>query len=288
MRAVLLQRDIVWCDPAANRAAIAAVLPQENDAAPAGAAPSGSALSGIQSHEGRFGRCPKADLYVLPEMFSTGFVTSPEGVAEESPCASLDFMKTQAKRLDAAIAGSLAIHEDGRYYNRLYFVKPSGEVEHYDKRHLFGGESRCYTPGAQRRIVEWRGVRFLLTVCYDLRFPVWLRNAPDASAALKAEYDAIICVASWPERRRKAWNLLLRARAVENQCYVLGVNRMGVDPSNRYNGGSVCVDPWGEVTVRCDDFRRGWAECELDIDVLRRARESFTVLEDADRFSVSR
>lgn len=271
MRAVLLQRDIVWCDPAANRAALADVLP----------------LAGSSPQPDGLGRCPYADLYVLPEMFSTGFVTSPEGVAEESPCATLDFLKSEARRLDAAFAGSLAIHEDGRYRNRLYFVKPSGEVECYDKRHLFGDERRFYTPGTQRRIVEWRGLRFLLAVCYDLRFPVWLRNAPAASAALKAEYDAIICVASWPERRRAAWDLLLRARAVENQCYVLGVNRVGVDPSNRYSGGSVCVDPWGEVTARCEDSLCTWAACDLDADGLRRARESFPVLGDADRFSVS-
>ena len=175
----------------------------------------------------------KSDLYVLPEMWSTGFATEPEGIAE-SDGSSLNWMKQMANRLDAAVAGSIATEIDGKYYNRFYFVKPANdgsdnEIEYYDKHHLFtySGEHLRYTAGERRVVVEWRGWRFLLQVCYDLRFPIFARNCAEGPDA----YDVALYVASWPTSRRAPWDTLLRARAIENQCYVCGVDRTGDDPA---------------------------------------------------------
>ena len=177
MKAALVQYDIVWADPEANRNRLDVLL------------------EGI----------PQVDLIVLPEMFSTGFATQPEGVAEEAPSATLEWMKAKAREKDCAVAGSVALHEDGKYFNRFWFVKPSGEVTAYDKHHLFtySGEHHRFTRGEKRVVAEWRGFRFLLNVCYDLRFPVWSRNRKD--------YDAAIYVASWPSVRQFPWDTLLRA-----------------------------------------------------------------------------
>ena len=176
----------------------------------------------------------KSDIYVLPEMWNTGVTTEPQGVAESEDGETLQWMRQMANRLDAAVAGSVAVKcGDGTFRNRLYFMKPDSPTplsgknncQFYDKHHLFsyGGETENYTPGNEQVTVEWRGIRFRLCICYDLRFPLWLRNRDD--------YDVLICVASWPEARTHAWNVLLCARAIENQCYVLGVNRIGKDPS---------------------------------------------------------
>ena len=218
MKTTILQRDIKWGDPKAN----------------------------IQRADEAISRNAGSDLYVLPEMFSTGFCTSPEGIAERDD-TTLQWMKSKASKIDAAIAGSIAVEEDGKYYNRFYFVKPDGEVTHYDKKHLFtyGGEHLRFTAGEERVVVEWRGVRILLEVCYDLRFPIWARN--------RGDYDMILYVASWPTPRVAAWSALLVARAIENQCYVAGVNRVGSDPSCEYCGGSVIIDPYGKAIAACAD-----------------------------------
>ncbi|MBO4549739.1 MAG: nitrilase family protein, partial [Bacteroidaceae bacterium] len=168
----------------------------------------------------------KSDLYVLPEMWNTGVTTEPMGIAESENGETLQWMQRMADQLDAAICGSIAIKApNGTYRNRLYFVKPSvvccpsSVVQYYDKHHLFsyGGETEHYTAGSEYVTVEWRGLRFHLSICYDLRFPLWLRN--------RDEYEVLVCVASWPSVRMQAWNVLLAARAIENQSYVLGVNR---------------------------------------------------------------
>lgn len=252
MKVVILQRDIAWADPAENvRQATAAI-----------------------------DRQPGADLYVLPEMFSTGFATRPEGVAEKADSETLHWMVRQAAARDAAVAGSLAVEDGGRHYNRLYFVHPDGRVETYDKRHLFtySGEDRHYTRGTRRTIVPFRGVRFLLQVCYDLRFPVWSRN--------RGDYDVALYVASWPASRIAAWSALLRARAIENQCYVVGVNRVGRDPVAEYSGASVVIDPYGHTLAACEDYRTGEAEAVLDMERLASFRRKFPVLEDGDAFSL--
>ena len=252
MKAALVQYDIVWADPEANRRRLDTLL------------------DGL----------PQVDLIVLPEMFSTGFATMPQGVAEEAPSATLEWMKAKARAKDCAVAGSVALHEDGKYFNRFWFVKPSGEVTAYDKHHLFtySGEHLRFTRGEERVVVGWRGFRFLLNVCYDLRFPVWSRNRKD--------YDAAIYVASWPSVRQFPWDTLLRARAIENQCYVLGVNRVGKDPSCEYGGGTAAVDPYGATLTACVPGAEQILVTELDMDVLEAFRAKFPVLEDAESFEI--
>ena len=252
MKTALVQYDIVWADPAANRRRLDSVLDS----------------------------MPAVDLVVLPEMFSTGFATQPEGIAEEAPSATLEWMKEKARKMDCAIAGSVALHDAEGYHNRFWFVKPDGEVMVYDKHHLFtySGEHHRFTRGEDRVVVEWRGFRFLLNVCYDLRFPVWSRNRKD--------YDAAIYVASWPSVRQFPWDTLLRARAIENQCYVLGVNRVGKDPSCEYGGGTAAVDPYGATMAACASGREETVIVRLDMEVLEAFRAKFPVLDDAESFEI--
>ena len=230
--------------------------------------------------EAMIASAPGCDLYVLPEMFSTGFCTSPEGVAEPEPCDSLKWMKDSAEMFSAAIAGSVAVEENGRFFNRFYFVTPDGNAVHYDKRHLFtyGGEHLKFTAGKERKIVEYKGVRILLQVCYDLRFPVWSRN--------RGDYDMALYVASWPETRADAWRQLLKARAIENQCFVAGVNRIGTDPSNSYCGGTMLIDPYGKVIAECADGMESVAVAEISMEELAAFRQKFPVLDDADDFEL--
>ena len=252
----LLQQDIVWGNPSANQKAA----------------------------EGAMLAADKSDLYVLPEMWSTGFATEPEGIAE-SDGSSLNWMKQMANRLDAAVAGSIATEIDGKYYNRFYFVKPANddndnEIEYYDKHHLFtySGEHLRYTAGERRVVVEWRGWRFLLQVCYDLRFPVFARNCAEGPDA----YDVALYVASWPTSRRAPWDALLRARAIENQCYVCGVDRTGDDPACHYNGGTAIIDAYGNTVAACPDGEVSSITVELDKDKLTAFRKKFPVLSDRD------
>lgn len=252
MKIALLQSDIEWAMPCRNRFGAEAMMAS----------------------------APGCDLYVLPEMFSTGFCTSPEGVAEPEPCDSLKWMKDSAEMFSAAIAGSVAVEENGRFFNRFYFVTPDGNSVHYDKRHLFtyGGEHLKFTAGKERKIVEYKRVRILLQVCYDLRFPVWSRN--------RGDYDMALYVASWPETRADAWRQLLKARAIENQCFVAGVNRIGTDPSNSYCGGTMLIDPYGKVIAECADGMESVAVAEISMEELAAFRQKFPVLDDADDFEL--
>ena len=252
MKIALLQSDIEWAMPCRNRFGAEAMIAS----------------------------APGCDLYVLPEMFSTGFCTSPEGVAEPEPCDSLKWMKDSAEMFSAAIAGSVAVEENGRFFNRFYFVTPDGNAVYYDKRHLFtyGGEHLKFTAGKERKIVEYKGVRILLQVCYDLRFPVWSRN--------RGDYDMALYVASWPETRADAWGQLLKARAIENQCFVAGVNRIGTDPSNSYCGGTMLIDPYGKVIAECADGVESVAVAEISMEELAAFRQKFPVLDDADDFEL--
>ena len=254
MKINLLQTDIVWASLQANH----------------------------EHAEKMMRSMESADLYILPEMFSTGFATQPEGIAEDmqnGTTPSIEWMKKMACELDAAIAGSVAVREeDGRYYNRFCFVYPNGECTFYDKHHLFtyGGEHHRYTAGQERVVAEFRGVRFLLQICYDLRFPVFARNKADEP------YDAIIYVASWPTPRVEAWLALQKARAIENQCYVCAVNRVGTDPSCQYSGGTLMTDPYGKVVAQCPMGEESAIHAELNMKELMAFREKFPVLEDAD------
>ena len=248
MKISILQLDLVWENP------------QEN----------------LRKAEAAIASAPGADLYVLPEMFPTGFCTVPDGVAEPEGGLVLQWMKDKAAGTDAALAGSVAVRHEGRYYNRFYFVTPDGSVIWYDKKHLFtyGGEHERFTAGDKRVVIEFRGVRIMLLVCYDLRFPIWSRNHGD--------YDMILYVASWPVTRMNAWKSLLVARAIENQCYVAGVNRVGTDPSNEYGGGSMVIDPYGKMIASCEDGVECSASAEIDIPMLEAFREKFPVLNDSD------
>lgn len=248
MKVTILQRDILWAAPIEN----------------------------CRRCEEALNRNPDSDLYLLPEMFTTGFCIKPEGIAEREEY-SLEWMKRQASLRNAAIAGSIATEVNGRFYNRLYFVKPGGEVQHYDKKHLFsyGGEHKSFTPGTERVIVEWKGVRILPEICYDLRFPVWSRN--------RGDYDMILYVANWPTSRIAAWDALLVARAIENQCYVAGVNRVGNDPACEYCGGSVLIDPYGKTIATCKPGEENEITAEVDMERLVAFRKKFPVLNDADR-----
>ena len=227
---------------------------------------------------------PGADLYVLSETFATGFLA--EGSSSQAGVQSgriLNWMREQAHRLNAAIAGSVVTTDDnGLLRNRLFFVRPDGSDDHYDKRHLFSfaGESEEYVAGESRVVTEWRGIRLLLQVCYDLRFPVFSRN--------KGDYDAIIYVANWPISRREVWQTLLKARAIENQCYVIGVNRVGSDQNCNYMGDSMVVDAYGRVIASCSEGMEEVAVAELDLEALQHFRQKFPVLNDADVFQVTK
>lgn len=221
-----------------------------------------------------------SDLYVLPEMWSTGFATEPHHIAhEENANAALQWMQAAARRHHCAISGSVAVHlADGTFRNRHYFVDGrAGKTYFYDKHHLFtyGHEDQYFTPGNDHLIVDYNGWRLLILTCYDLRFPCWSRYTTGR------EYDAIIIVANWPDSRQEAWNVLTQARAIENQCYLVGVNRVGDDAKCHYIGGSVAVDVTGHVVARCGTDVEAMS-VELDKEELEYRRSKFRVLDDRD------
>ena len=219
----------------------------------------------------------EADLFLLPEMFSTGFCMDADEVSDRNE-ESLNFLKGLSKSKNAAFCGSAPVFNDGVFYNRMYFVKPNSDVAFYDKRHLFSfsGEDKVYTPGKERVIVEYKGIRFLLQVCYDLRFPVFARNNND--------YDAILYVANWPEKRVEAWEHLLKARAIENLSYVFGLNRIGTDGNNlHYKESSHCFFADGkEVSSKNNHL----ISAELNVEELQNFRNHFQFLNDRDRFEI--
>lgn len=255
MKITLFQQDIVWCDPDANYKKVEEVLKAS----------------------------PDTDLMVMPEMFTTGFVTLPEEGQLEMDASVTMRLKQLAAAYDCAIAGSVAVSEDGGVRrNRGYFITPEGAVYVADKHHLFrpGQEHRGYKAGEHRTVIEYRGVRFLLTVCYDLRFPVWSRNTRSSL------YDVMICVANWPQPRQNAWEILLSARAVENQAYVIGVNRVGHDKVCNYLGGTRAVHPYGHLMASCKDGVEMTCSFEPDMEWLQHYREKFPCLADADEFVI--
>lgn len=228
---------------------------------------------------------PGSQLYVLPEMWSTGFATEPAGIAShEEGNEALEWMHRMAAERQCAVSGSLAVRlSDGTCRNRHYFVDGiQGRVFHYDKHHLFsyGGEDRYYTRGTEHTIVDYGGLRWLLLTCYDLRFPCWSRYATDRA------FDAIIVVANWPESRQSAWQILTRARAIENQCFLIGVNRVGDDAHSHYAGASVVVDSIGRTLVQCQRHVPQAVTVTLDVADLQRRRQKFRVLDDRDEVLV--
>ncbi|MFR9620266.1 MAG: nitrilase-related carbon-nitrogen hydrolase [Rikenellaceae bacterium] len=232
-----------------------------------------------QRAEELIARCKGSQLFVLPEMFATGFCMDAKRNAANWR-QSVEWMEQMAAKYSTTIAGSLAVEEGERYYNRLYVGGAEGVVAHYDKRHLFSfaGESECYDRGQERVVVEIEGVRILLQVCYDIRFPVAMRN--------RGDYDVVVCVANWPQSRRRVWDVLLRARAIENQAYVCGVNIVGDDPTTHYNGGTVAIDYRGIEVAQVDDDKDGVASVEIDLKLLELFRTRFPAMRDADEFEI--
>ena len=224
----------------------------------------------------------KTDIIVLPEMFSTGFCMHNQVLAEPLSGRTITTLKQWATQYRTAICGSYMAQENGANYNRAFFLTPEGEAFYYDKHHLFrmGEEREHFSAGQQQVIIPYCGWNICLLVCYDLRFPVWSRNTGN-------RYDLLIYVANWPTARRKVWDVLLQARALENQCYVCGVNRTGTDECQiSYNGGSVIYSAQGEKMVCVPDNREGTATAILDLPALQKFREKFPAWKDADPFQL--
>jgi omega-amidase len=235
----------------------------------------------------------KTEVIILPEMFNTGFSMNPRGLAENMDGDTLQWMKRMAKQKSVILTGSLIIEEEGNYFNRLVWMLPNGQSGIYDKRHRFGyaGEDQQFAAGNKRLIASAKGWRINLQVCYDLRFPVWARQQMNANNDLPGneiefEYDVLVYVANWPERRINAWNTLLQARAIENQCYTIGVNRVGKDGNDiPYNGNSMIVDPLGEIMYQKKEAEDIFTYT-LTKDKLQEVRSKFPFLKDADSFQI--
>lgn len=255
MKLALIQSALVWENPEANRAYFEAKI------------------NAIE--EG-------VNLIVLPEMFTTGFTMDPAAVAESMDGKTVLWMQDLAKAKNSAITGSVVIEENGNFYNRMLFVFPSGEIQSYDKRHLFtlAGEDKVYSSGSQKLIVDYLGWKICPLVCYDLRFPVFSRNVEN--------YDLLIYVASWPKTRITAWDTLLAARAIENMSYVIGVNRIGTDNNGyEYVGHSQVLDFLGDRLIAPTEHE-GVFITTLDQSKLREVREKLNFLSDKDVFEIKK
>ncbi len=232
----------------------------------------------------------ETDVVVLPEMFSTGFSMDAKRLAEEMEGPSMQWMFETAQGLKSAICGSLIIKEDKKYYNRFIWMEPDGHYDHYDKRHLFrmAKEEKTYTPSTEGLVIEYKGWGFCPMVCYDLRFPVWSRNRIlGKGAKARYDYDVLLYVANWPAARSYAWQQLLIARAIENQCYVAGVNRIGKDGKEiSYRGDSVLLNPLGEKISDLKPNKPGVETIGLNWKALQDIRKKFPVLLDADIFGL--
>lgn len=249
----LIQADLVWENPDANRKQFDDLFLQISE---------------------------ETELIVLPEMFATGFSMNVELCAESMDGSTIDWLKSSAKNLNKVIVGSLMVRENEKFYNRFVFVKPDQTIEYYDKRHLFsmGGEHLHFTPGVERKVFQLKSFRILPQICYDLRFPVFSRNQND--------YDLMINCANWPAPRQHVWDTLLKARAIENQAYVVGVNRIGKDDNGiNYTGGSVILDAKGkEIVMAGSDHKI--ISAKLSTISLQNFRSRFPVLGDSDSFII--
>jgi omega-amidase len=252
MRVVLIQPDLKWQDPGANRQNLQKLMD--------GAQP--------------------ADIYVLPEMFTSGFTMEPATVAESMTGLTVTWLQNMAAQKQAAICGSMVVSENSAFRNRFLFVKPDRSVSYYDKRHLFSlaGEDKVYEPGKEKVIVSYMGWNICLQVCYDLRFPAFARNVED--------YDLLVYVANWPGARIQAWDTLLKARAIENMSFVIGVNRVGVDANGHdYPGHSQAIDFMGHELAAAEEQEQR-VFVDLDRDAMLKAREKFGFLRDRDQVTV--
>ncbi len=253
MRVTLIQTNLHWENPTANREMFSAKFAN---------------LSG------------NTDLVVIPEMFTTGFSMRSKELAETMEGPTVHWMKASAFELGAAITGSMIIREGDDFFNRLLWATPTGEIFHYDKKHLFtlAGEQKHFAPGTERIVIDYMGWKICPLICYDLRFPVWSRNTED--------YDLLIYVASWPDRRREAWQTLLKARAIENQCYTIGVNRVGEDGSNlSYAGDSTLIDFAGKSLLAVETVE-GEFTAEISLPKRQDFIEKLPFLADRDQFTL--
>lgn len=256
----LVQTDLVWEDREANRDMLE------------------RRIKGIAE---------RTNLIILPEMFTTGFSMQPETLHESMDGPSIGWMRRLAAAKGAIITGSLIIRDESGFRNRLIWMLPDGNLGYYDKRHCFSlaGEQEHYIPGNRRFIASVNGWRVNLCICYDLRFPVWTRQTPDTGNG-RPEYDILVYVANWPEKRSQAWRTLLPARAVENQCYVIGVNRVGEDAQgNGHSGDSMVVDPLGDILLH-NRFEECISTITLDRNHLEDVRSRMPFWRDADSFII--
>lgn len=223
------------------------------------------------------------DIIVLPEMFTTGFTMKPESLSEEHGGKGLQWMQKKAKEKNCVLVGSISVKENNHYYNRLYWVNADGTFQSYDKRHLFrlGNEHQHYTPGSKKLVIDYKGWKICPLVCYDLRFPVWSRNTKDNT------YDVLLYVANWPEVRSYPWKQLLIARAIENQCYVAGVNRIGRDGNLvTHTGDSAVMNPRGEIISTIKENEDKSETVSLSYEYLEEFRKAFPVMLDGDNFEM--
>jgi len=250
----LVQTNIVWQNATENRRLYAAKINQISE---------------------------QVDVIVLPEMFSTGFSMHPDGIAETMDGETVVWMQQMAAKKNAAICGSVIISAANKYYNRFLFVHPSGAIEYYNKRHLFtlAGEDKVYAMGNKKLIIDYKGWKICPLVCYDLRFPVWARNVEN--------YDVLIYVANWPKQRIAAWDTLLKARAIENMCYTIGVNRIGKDANDlEYPGHCAVYDCLGEKLSNSIQNKESIEIISIQKDPLEKTRNQLNFLNDKDVFEV--
>ncbi|NJB71230.1 putative amidohydrolase [Saonia flava] len=252
LKTALIQASLTWEDPLVNRKTFSKkILETSND----------------------------VDLIILPEMFTTGFTMSPKHIDHGEGLKTVEWMQAEASAKNAALVGSIVFQENNQFYNRLFFVKPNGEVSFYDKRHTFtlAGEDKIYTAGTSKLIVEYKGFRICPFVCYDLRFPVWARNTDF--------YDVLIYVANWPKPRINAWDALLKARAIENMSYCIGVNRIGKDSNgHEYNGHSAVYNTLGEELIFSEKEEVLYAN--LEKEHIKKTRGKLKFLDDRDEFTL--
>ena len=254
LKAALIQADLVWENPKQNKSNFTRKI------------------------ENIF---EEVDLIVLPEMFTTGFTMNAEKVAESMNGETVGWMQAMAKKTNVAIVGSLVIKENDNYYNRLLFIEPSGHISIYNKRHTFAlvGEDKIYTAGTEKIIINYKGWKICPLICYDLRFPVWSRNTED--------YDVLLYVANWPKPRVSAWDALLKARAIENMSYCIGVNRVGIDGvKSHYSGHSACYDVLGNEITSFEASKEETKIITLEKRHIEAYRNKLKFLDDRDRFNL--
>ncbi|MCO7184357.1 amidohydrolase [Tenacibaculum sp. XPcli2-G] len=256
LKVALIQSDLVWENPTENRKRFE------------------KKINGLSD---------EIDLIVLPEMFTTGFTMNASAVAETMEGETVQWLQNLAQEKSIAITGSIIISENNNFYNRLLFVHPSGKIDSYNKKHTFtlAGEHEVFSAGTERIIVGYKGWKICPLICYDLRFPVWARNTEN--------YDLLLYVASWPKPRIEAWDSLLKARAIENMSYTIGVNRVGVDVNGyEYIGNTVCYDTLGNCLAKNNQGTEEILIVELDKDKQIETRKRFCFLDDRDAFVIKK